>query len=311
MVPRSVVAHPEQDPLTVSPCSDLDLAIVLAVRDAVAERVLDERLQDEVRYHRLRHVLVHCPPDAQPVGEAHLFDLEILAREQQLLRQRDFVNVPRLEHASEHVAQARDQLHRDVRLSLPHQHRNRVERVEQEVRVELHPERLKLRARELPFERGRPPGILLVGPGEQEPVRAADQTEVDRHGDREPAEQPTRQERHVPFGRSVERDPVSERPHGCVNQARQGASQTVHEHRGAVERSSEWIPVREAEDERRHRGPGVPTGPLREQHAPEGGSGHAIDVVDVPLDDREGRRDAPENQNEASAPECVVVARDR
>src|SRR5262249_5630163 len=50
--PGAVVADADDEGSVLALCRDLERAGVAALRDAVAQRVLDERLQDELRHER-------------------------------------------------------------------------------------------------------------------------------------------------------------------------------------------------------------------------------------------------------------------
>ena len=58
--PRTVVAHGEHEPLAVAPRGDLDLPLACGAAHAVLERVLDDRLQDEIRHERVQRVVGRC-----------------------------------------------------------------------------------------------------------------------------------------------------------------------------------------------------------------------------------------------------------
>ena len=64
--------------------------------DAMAHRVLDQRLQDQRRHARTAGLRVELPLDVQPLAEAHLLDGEVAPRQLDLLGQRDrFADVGR------------------------------------------------------------------------------------------------------------------------------------------------------------------------------------------------------------------------
>ena len=112
-------------------------------RDAVTDGVLDERLQEQMRDARVEDGGIDVDRDAEPIAEARLLDRQIRLQDLDLLFDADFLRV-RPEAHSQQVAQSID--HDVGRLDVaPHQARDRVQRVEQEVRLELPLQRLELR----------------------------------------------------------------------------------------------------------------------------------------------------------------------
>ena len=118
------------------------------------DRVLDERLQDEVRHERVERLGLDVEADNQAVGEARLLDLDVLREEVQFRLQWDFLLADVLERQPQQIAQTHERPVGGLDVAV-HQRRNGVQRVEQEVRVELLLERL-----ELSFDE---PGLELSG----------------------------------------------------------------------------------------------------------------------------------------------------
>src|SRR5581483_4690242 len=86
--------------------------------------------------------------DGEPLLKADLLDLQVAPHILQLLGQRHFLFELAIEREAEKLAEARQ--HRVRRLDIAvHQRGDRIERIEEEVRLELHPQRLQLRARQL------------------------------------------------------------------------------------------------------------------------------------------------------------------
>ncbi len=127
----------------IEPCAE--------VAEAVAERVLDERLEEQIRHACVARLGFDVDGDAQPVAEAEGHDLEVALQEVELRLERHFLRADVLERHAEQIAQRRD--HRigaaDV---LVHERRDRVQRVEEEVRLQLHAQHVELRLRETRLE---------------------------------------------------------------------------------------------------------------------------------------------------------------
>ena len=66
----------------------------LLLGDAVLDRVLDERLQEQGRHERVERLGLDVEPHDQAIGEARLLDLEVLRQEIELRLQRDFAAAP-------------------------------------------------------------------------------------------------------------------------------------------------------------------------------------------------------------------------
>src|SRR5215472_343740 len=87
---------------------DPNCSAMHAFRDAVLDRVLHHRLQDQAGNLRRKQFLGDIHTELKTVGEARLLDIEILLRELQLFFERDLLPVGILHHAAQEVAQSRD-----------------------------------------------------------------------------------------------------------------------------------------------------------------------------------------------------------
>src|ERR671939_594625 len=144
----AVVPHLDDEELAPQSRANFDLAGAGARGDGVADGVLDDGLQDEVRDAHVERFGVNLDARREAVLKTYPLDLQVTMQELHLLIQRDLLRAGVLQRQAQEVAEARD--HRAGRLSvLVEQGRDGVERVEEEVRVELHLQSLKLRLREL------------------------------------------------------------------------------------------------------------------------------------------------------------------
>ena len=113
----------------------------------MANRILDKRLQENVRHCRIERVGMDVELDPQALSKPRLLNLQVLFQEVEFLLQRNFLRPDALERQPEQVAELRE--HRIGRFSIAvHQRRDRMQRVEEEVRVQLALERLQARLRE-------------------------------------------------------------------------------------------------------------------------------------------------------------------
>ena len=122
--------------MVIAPVADLG-------RQAVLDRVLDERLQQHARDHDVEGVGVDRFLDLQLGAEAHRLDVQVLVDRLELLPQRHEVLLA-AQQAAEQPRELHDQHPRRLRLR-PDQRRDRGQRVEEEVRVDLAGERLDAR----------------------------------------------------------------------------------------------------------------------------------------------------------------------
>jgi len=96
-------------------------------------------------------VVVHVELRAEPVLETHLLDVEIAAEKIQLARQRHLRRMALFQRQPQEVAEPRD--HQPCLQWIgQRQRRDGVERVEQEVRLQLHAQGLQLGLRQLRFQ---------------------------------------------------------------------------------------------------------------------------------------------------------------
>src|SRR5687768_13693292 len=103
---RAVISHGQVQPAVPSRGSDLDPSRSDAPRDAMTDRILDERLEDERRHGSVECLARDVDAIGKSVGEADTLDLEIRFDELQLLAQRNFVLRGAVERLPEQGAQA-------------------------------------------------------------------------------------------------------------------------------------------------------------------------------------------------------------
>src|SRR5262249_52408640 len=115
---------------------------VRSSRDPMPDRVFDQMLQGEARHRRRQQVLVDVEDRTQTIREARLLNSQVLAHEIELLRQRDFGRAMTRQGPAQHVAELLDDPSRRL-VAVADQHRDGVQRVEEEVRIELRLERLE------------------------------------------------------------------------------------------------------------------------------------------------------------------------
>ena len=120
----------------------------------MADGVLDERLQKEVGHGGTRHLRVDAHPHVEPVGEPHELELDVAIDEHQLALERDLLFVGVLERQPQQVAELLDHQPRLARRAFD-VGGNRIQRVEQEMRIELRAQRREPRLGQRPLQIGR------------------------------------------------------------------------------------------------------------------------------------------------------------
>jgi hypothetical protein len=124
------------------------VADTLEPADAVLQGVFHQRLQDEIRHQRVLEAPGDPDVDLEPSLETDLHDLEIAPQEDDFLRQGHLGRVRPFERGTQELGQARDHAPHAFRVAL-HQRRDRVQRVEEKVRVHLRAQRRETRVGQL------------------------------------------------------------------------------------------------------------------------------------------------------------------
>ncbi len=79
----------QRDAVTL--CVGLDAALVFAVGDAVADGIFDDGLKQEAGDQATQRAWFHLDLDVEPIGEADLFNREIVLHHLDLLREWDLL----------------------------------------------------------------------------------------------------------------------------------------------------------------------------------------------------------------------------
>ena len=150
----------------------------------------------------------------QPILEAHLLDAEIAGEEFQFARQRHLRRVALLQGQPQEVAQPRDHQSRLQRIG-QRQRGDRVERVEQEVRLQLHAQRLQLRLRQLRLQLRVAQAFVAQVPARLHPAQhrqdhpVGDQALLELVGELHVQEAAQRVHRHAGPGRTADQNITS------------------------------------------------------------------------------------------------------
>ena len=146
--------------------------------DAVADGVFNQRLQNQVGDKRVEGARIDFGFDAKAIVEARLLNVDVLLQERELLMQRDFVHADAVERHAQQVGE----LERHVLggfAVVASERGDGVQRVEQEVRLELDLQHFELSVGQLRFElRGKQLALLIFaverdGLGDQHDVPVA------------------------------------------------------------------------------------------------------------------------------------------
>src|SRR5688572_10070272 len=106
-------------------------------------------LQGKTRDHRRQKRVVDREFGAQSIGEPRLFDGDVLPDQLQLFTKTDFIRAMAAERRPQYFAQAFDDADSGLTLVVANENGDRVERIEQEVRIDLRLQRGETRAGEL------------------------------------------------------------------------------------------------------------------------------------------------------------------
>ena len=131
-----VVSHSRGNP---------DPPAVRTLRDTVTHRVLHQWLKHEGRHQGIPRGRLDVDFHPQTVGEPGALDVEVEVEQLQLAAERHLVADFALQRQAQKLAEAREHLDGLRLVSATHQAGDRVERVEEKMRVELHPKSIETR----------------------------------------------------------------------------------------------------------------------------------------------------------------------
>ena len=123
--------------------------------------VLHERLHDHRRHACSTHVVVDAHVDGQARSKACPFDLEVGTDELELFVEERPLALAPSKRVPEYVGELFDRAVRDGWI-LVDEPRNGVQRIEEEMRIDLRPQRLQLRAARVQRQLTRPLILLLL-----------------------------------------------------------------------------------------------------------------------------------------------------
>ncbi len=151
-------------------------------RDAVDDAVLDQRLQRQRRDRVAERGRIDLPVDLQARAETQRLEREVVAHERELVLEGDAVgrSARRVEHVAHHPREAQQRFLGGGRV-LARQDQQRVERVEEEVRIELAADVGELGAHQRRFGTRGGDGDAMRAPRMQRAGEAENQREVGEH----------------------------------------------------------------------------------------------------------------------------------
>src|SRR6185503_5877252 len=106
-------------------------------RNTVTNRILNKVLQRETGNHCAQKRVGNSELRAQAIREACLLDRDVLPHEIEFFPKCDFVSLMARERAAQQFAQVFDDTHGTLAIVVANEHRNRVERVEKKMWIEL------------------------------------------------------------------------------------------------------------------------------------------------------------------------------
>ena len=118
---------------------------------AVPDRILDQRLEQERRHHGRRCLRIDPEGHPQPVAETRFLNRDVMVEQLELLFECDERSAFAIKRLAQQLREPRDHAIRLLGV-LEHESRNRVQRIKEEVRLELADERVESRLDELHLE---------------------------------------------------------------------------------------------------------------------------------------------------------------
>src|SRR3569833_1043517 len=134
---RTIVADAQHDVAIAQLARDLDPPGHGAARDAVLERVLDERRELELRHERIQRALAELPRDLDAIGEPRLLDRDVAGHPRELLAERDLTVGRTAERVAQYAPERYQHADGASGLALADDRRDGVQRVEHEMRMDL------------------------------------------------------------------------------------------------------------------------------------------------------------------------------
>ena len=147
---HAVIFHLDHQALIGAAAAQINAAALNFVREAVLDGVLHQRLQNHAGHQMIERCRLQFLHDSQlVVAKARDLDIEIVVEKFQLLAQRN-ERIALAQQAAQNVAQLHDHLARGIGIGT-HQRGNRIQRVEQEVRIDLALQRFHARLQQQPL----------------------------------------------------------------------------------------------------------------------------------------------------------------
>src|SRR6185295_14579748 len=137
------ILHDQLDEALATPRRNADFAAFEQMRDAVVNGVLYQRLQKQRRHGDVAHIRGNVELGTQPLAETHALDREEGLREPYFLGQRNRLLAPERQALAKELRHQKAHLARSRRV-VADQRRDRVQAVEQEMRIELRAQRFQL-----------------------------------------------------------------------------------------------------------------------------------------------------------------------
>src|SRR5206468_4308282 len=113
-----VVLDTQNELATVDSAPKRDSSDTLDLPDTVLDRVLHDRLQNEIRHKRVHRALLNVSRDLEPPLEADLHDLQIATKEVELLSEGNLLLARPLDRVPQQFAQSRDHAPHATRIAL-------------------------------------------------------------------------------------------------------------------------------------------------------------------------------------------------
>src|SRR5262249_35852320 len=132
----SVVANPQHDVAVGTMCVHFDSTGFLRRGHPVLQRVLDERLKDEIRHEGVARSVVDAQRYLEPSLKANLHDVALPLEQLQFPLERPLLLRRWLQRVTQELAQPSDHPSNAFRIAID-ETRDGVKRVEEEMRVEL------------------------------------------------------------------------------------------------------------------------------------------------------------------------------
>src|SRR5438093_1150188 len=296
---RAVVPHCQNETAPVPMRGDVDPPLPCRPADAMLECILHDWLQHQAGHGNLQSVRIDLHLHAEASLKTDLHDVDIPLQKIELLPQRHGLRPTAVDRIAEKIAQSGDHASHAGRIAF-YERGDSIQSIEQKVRIDLRPQRIEARIRELRVQRDRLSLALLVPKKVLPRIAPGEHGEIDQeliHETKAAEIEPARESWHFKNLGSRKSDDEGD------DQSDQTSDGYQHRNAPGPSRPFDAEAAAEREDERSE---GRPQPPLQVRHGDRPGWREQAEAeaarIEKLIDDRERRQRRPEDEDDRQLP---------